>query len=344
MGGLSADLNLIRCPREEKEMRIMKMGIIGAGGIAEIMAATIQRLDSVEAYAIGARDLGRAEAFAERFGFTKAYGSYEELAKDDEIDLVYIAVPHSHHYKTVKLCLEYNKNVLCEKAFTVNAAQAEELFRIAEEKNLLLTEAIWTRYMPSRKMINDLVESGVIGEVTSMMANLGYNIGTKRRMWDPALAGGALLDLGVYLIHLARMVFGEKVKEVTASALRLDTGVDSADGITMVFEDGKIAVMHCNMFAALDRKCTIFGKKGYIEIQNVNNPEKISVYNDAYELVKEYPVPEQITGYEYEVLACKKAIAENRNECPEITHKETIAVMKTMDEIRKGWGYEIPCL
>ena len=163
----------------EKGNYDMKIAILGAGRIAVHMAETLAGMDDVEAYAVGARELERAEAFAEKYGFTKAYGSYEEMLADKEIDLVYIATPHSHHYKHAKMCLEAGKNVLCEKSFTVNANQARALFKLAEEKNLLITEAIWTRYMPSRKIIQDIVESGVIGEVTSLTANLSYAVTEK---------------------------------------------------------------------------------------------------------------------------------------------------------------------
>ena len=153
----------------EKGNYDMKIAILGAGRIAVHMAETLAGMDDVEAYAVGARELERAEAFAEKYGFTKAYGSYEEMLADKEIDLVYIATPHSHHYKHAKMCLEAGKNVLCEKSFTVNASQARALFKLAEEKNLLITEAIWTRYMPSRKIIQDIVESGVIGQCEKVL-------------------------------------------------------------------------------------------------------------------------------------------------------------------------------
>ena len=136
---------------------MLKMAIMGAGSIANKMAATITKMNDVEAYAIAARDAGRAAAFAEKYGFAKSYGSYEEMLKDPEVQLVYIATPHSHHYKCTKMCLEAGKHVLCEKAFTVNAEQAKEILKQAEDKKLLLTEAIWTRYMPSRNIINKLM-------------------------------------------------------------------------------------------------------------------------------------------------------------------------------------------
>jgi len=319
----------------------MRMAIIGAGSIAEKMSDTITALENVETYAIAARDFDRAAEFAKKHGFTKAYGSYKDMLSDEKVDLVYIATPHSHHYENVKLCLEYNKNVLCEKSFTVNAAQAAELFEIAESRGLLLTEAIWTRYMPSRKMIDDVIASGAIGTPTSLVANLGYNISQIKRLNTPELAGGALLDLGVYLLHFASMVFGRDVDKIISAASMTETGVDGTDSITMIFKDGKMAAMHSSMLAILDRRAVIFGTKGYLNIQNLNNPEKLTVYNQNHKEIAVYYPPKQITGYEYEVLACLEAIENGRVECEEIPHAETIRIMKMLDEIRAQWGYEL---
>ncbi len=320
---------------------MVKMGFIGAGTIAEIMAKTINEMDCVEAYAVSARELGRAEKFAEKYGFQKAYGSYEEMLSDTEVQLVYIATPHSHHYKHVKMCLEAGKNVLCEKAFTVNAQQARKLLNLAKEKNLLLTEAIWTRYMPSRNMINDLIESGVIGEVTSLTANLGYVLDHVERMIKPELAGGALLDLGVYPINFARMVMGTNIKEVSAQAV-FEHGVDMINSIVFSYEDGKMATLQSNGRAVLDRKGVIFGTKGYIEVTNINNPEMIRVYDKDHKETASYFPPKQISGYEYEVEACVRAMENGELECPEMPHEETICIMELMDQIRESWGYEIP--
>ena len=322
---------------------MIKMAILGAGAIANKMAATITKMDEVEAYAIAARDLDRAQAFAEAYGFAKAYGSYEEMLADEAVDLVYVAVPHSHHYKMTKLCLEAGKHVLCEKAFMVNAEQARDVLALAKSKKLLLTEAIWTRYMPSRKIIDDIIARGEIGEVTSLTANLGYELSQIKRIWDPALAGGALLDVGVYLVNFARMVFGEDMTSVSSYAVFKD-GVDMIDSIVMTFEGGKTATMQCNVNAVLNRTGCIFGTKGYLEITNINNPEEIKVYNEEYQAVRTYAVPEQITGYEYEVEACVRAIESGSLECPQMPHAETIHVMEIMDGIRKSWGYEIPVL
>ena len=189
------------------------------------------------------------------------------------MDLVYIATPHSHHYKCVKMCLEAGKNVLCEKSFTVNAEQARELFSLPMRKSFFLRKLYGQDICRQRKMINDIIDSGVIGEVTSLSANLGYELSQVTRIWDPKLAGGALLDVGVYLVNFARMVFGEKDAEIHTSAV-FRNGVDMIDNIDMIFPDGKTASMQCNVHGALNRAGAIFGTKGYIEVTNINNPGK----------------------------------------------------------------------
>ena len=321
----------------------MKLGILGAGGIASTMAKTVAGMKDVEAYAVAARDLERARVFAQKYEVKKAYGSYEEMLADDEVELVYIATPHSHHYLHAKMCLEAGKNVLCEKAFTVNAEQAQKLFDLAKEKKLLITEAIWTRYMPSRKMINDIIESGVIGEVTAVTANLSYTVSHVERIRKPELAGGALLDVGVYPINFASLVLGDKVKDVKATAI-FQNGVDILDSIAMVFEGDRMATLQCGAREISDRMGSIFGTRGYMQVQNINNPEKITVFDTEHKEVASYVVPEQISGYEYEVESCMEAIQEGKLECPEMPHAETIRIMKIMDDIRKSWNYEIPCI
>lgn len=321
----------------------MKFSILAPGNIAGTMAKTISRMDGIESYAVASRDYGRAKAFAGEWGFEKAYGSYEELVDDPEVGLVYVASPHSHHYQHAKLCLEHGKHVLVEKAFTVNAAQAQELIEISEERGLLLAEAIWTRYMPSRGMVDDLVASGVIGEVTSLTANLGYILPHVERMQKPELAGGALLDLGVYPINFALMAFHGQVERVHASAVLSPSGIDWMNSITLVFEGGKMAVLHSDMLAQTDRQGVISGDKGYLEVQNINNCEEIRVFGLNRKLTARYTVPKQISGYEYEVLACKKAIEAGKTECEEMPHAESLRVMKLLDEARSQWGMKFPC-
>lgn len=320
----------------------MKFAILGPGHIAHSLAKAVSALAGVESYAVGSRSLERAEAFAKEWNFKKAYGSYEELAADPEVDLIYIASPHSHHYEHAKLCLEHGKNILVEKAFTVNAAQAEELAALAKEKNVLMAEAIWTRYMPSRKMIDDLLEAGTIGKVTSLMANLGYELHNIERMQSPELAGGALLDLSVYPINFARMVMKKEVKDITTTAVMSPRGIDWMNSITLIFEDDTMAVLHSNMLVGINRMGVICGDKGYIEVQNINNCEEIRVYDLDHKLIATHNVPEQINGYEYEVLACMKAIEEGKIECEQMPHSESIWIMRLMDRVRKEWGMVFP--
>lgn len=321
----------------------MKFAILAPGKIARKMSEAVSGLSEVEKYAVASRSLERAEEFAKEWGYEKAYGSYEEMLQDPEVELVYVASPHSHHFEHTKLCIEHGKNVLVEKPFTVCVAQAEKLIALAKEKNVLLAEAIWTRYMPSRKMISEMIDNGVIGDVTSLTANLGYVLGGIPRMEEPELAGGALLDLGVYPINFALMVFHDEVKKIDASAVMSPKGIDWYNSMTLTFEDGKMAVLHSNMLAQTDREGVINGTEGYIKVQNINNPEEIRVYDLNHELVAVCPVPKQINGYEYEVLACMKAMEEEKLECEEMPHEETLRVMRIMDAIREKWGLKYPC-
>ncbi len=324
---------------------MLKVGILGAGGIAATMAATVGKMTDVENYAIGSRDIGKAKAFAEKWGVKKAYGSYEEMLGDDEIDLIYIALPHSHHHEWTIKALNAGRNVLCEKAFAANEKQAKEMIDLAEEKKLLLTEAIWPRYMPSRKMIDDIIKKGAIGEVKTVSCNLGYKIDMNDRIVNPALAGGALLDLTVYPLNFASMVLGDDIKRICASMVATPTGVDGQDSVMIEYNDGKMANMFTTIYCLTDRRGLICGTEGFITVENINNPEKITVWSpsrEKYEIREELIVPEQISGYEYEVLACKRAIEEGKTECEEMPHRQTLEMMRQMDEIRRQYGIVFP--
>ena len=325
---------------------MLKFGIIGAGGIARTMARTIREMPEVESTAIAARDPERARAYAEEYGFRKAYGSYEELLADPEVELVYIALPHSHHCRWTLETLKAGKHVLCEKAFAVNEAEAREMIALSEEKGLLLAEAIWTRYLPSRKMIDDLIKDGAIGEVLSVSSNLGYCIHEHERIVRPELAGGALLDLTVYPLNFSSMVLGDDIASIDSVCVLTETGVDGQDSVTLRYKNGKTAMMFTTIYALTDRRGMIYGTKGFIEVQNINNPEVIRVWsNDRHpgpKLLEEHTVPPQITGFEYEVAACAKAIAAGACECPEMPHAETLEIMRQMDTIRAQFGIVYP--
>ena len=320
----------------------MNIGFIGAGRIANTLASTMARMEDVNLYAVAARDLGRAQAFAAQYGFDKAYGSYTELLLDPNVELVYIATPHSHHAEHMKLCIDHGKNVLCEKAFTLNAAQARQIAALAKAKGVYVAEAIWTRYMPSRAMINEVLASGIIGNVTALTATLCYPVAYKERCIRPELAGGALLDVGVYCLNFALMHFGDDIERMDSSVRMTDTGVDGQESITLHYRDGKIAVLTAGILSRSDRKGIFYGDKGYIIVENINNPQSISVYDLTDTLVKKLEVPAQITGYEYQIREAMARIRAGHTEAASMPLDTTIAVMERMDALRKDWSLIYP--
>lgn len=320
----------------------INLGIMGTGNIAGTMADTVSKMRGIKCYAAASRTQEKAEAFCAAHGIKKCYGSYEEMLKDKKVDLVYVATPHSEHYENIKLCIGYQKPVLCEKAFTANAAQAEEILSLAKEKEVLVAEAMWVRYMPFYQTIREVLDSGVIGEVRLVNANLGYAIEKVGRLTDPGLAGGALLDLGVYTINFASMILGTEVERVSSSCDMLPSGVDRQESITLHYKNGAMAVLNASMAVQSDRIGGIFGTKGYAVVENINNFEGMTVYDSSYKKIAYYKAPKQISGYEYEVEACVKAIKEGWKQCPQMPHEETLRIMQLMDMLRKQWGMRYP--
>ena len=322
-------------------MEKIRMGILGSGIIAHTMARTVAGMENAVVAAVGSRDLESAQRFADEFGIEKAYGSYEQLAQDAALDLIYIATPHSRHFEDWMRCIENGRDVLCEKAFTANAKQAEKVFEAAEKKGVFITEAIWTRFMPQRFVLDEIIKSGVVGDISSLTADLGYSSEHIERLRKPELAGGALLDLGVYAINFALMAFGGDIKETISCCTKNEFGVDRSNCIIFRYADGRLAVLHSSMAANLDRRGIIYGSKGRIEFENINNCEGITVIlNDGS--TKRFDTPKQITGYEYEVEASRRAIAQGKRECDEMPHAESIKVMKIMDGLREQWGIRYP--
>ena len=319
------------------------VGIMGSGNIAGIMAGTINKMKNVRVYAVASRQQVHADVFAGKYGCKKAYGSYADLVSDKKVDLIYVATPHSEHYENVKMCLEAGKPVLCEKAFTLNAAQAEELVRIAAEHKVFLAEAMWTRYMPMLTTIREVIGSGIIGEPKTLTANLGYVISSKERLTNLALGGGALLDVGVYTINFALMIFGHNISKIASCCTFTETGVDEQNAICLQYYDGKVANLNSSMVSLSDRQGIIYGTKGFAVVENINNFESIAVYDRQYKKVASYKCPKQISGYEYEVEACIEAIKCGQIECAQMPHSETLRVMRIMDEIRSQWGMKYPC-
>ena len=332
----------------------MKLGILGSGYIAAKMAEAVRALEKnnmgVEAYAVASRDLARAQQFAKDNGFQKAYGSYRELAEDPEVDLIYVATPHSEHYSNILLCLERGKNLLVEKAFTANALQASEVTALAKEKGVFLCEAMWTRFLPAVQMIKERIAKGIIGKVQGVEADFSQPISHVERLQNPVLAGGTLLDLGIYSLTFADLFLTDPkiggpdngiVKNVS-KCVKFHTGVDATDWIDLTYQNGQVAHLKTSMVAPLHNEGYIYGSDGFIQVQNLNDMESFQIFDAAGNLVEKVTPPRIANCYEYEVLACKKALEEGRKECSEMPLAKTMQMMTLMDGLRQNWGVVYP--
>jgi predicted dehydrogenase len=306
------------------------------------MAETIHLMQGQELYAVASRSKERADAFAKEMGASHAYGSYQELANDQNVDLVYVATIHTEHFNNIMMCLQAGRNVLCEKAFTLNAREAKLACRLSEQRRLLLAEAMWPRYMPSRELITGLIKQGAIGDIRMLTANLCYRISDVPRIKERSMGGGALLDVGVYPLSFMLTYLGSDYVKMQSIASVTALGVDEQNATTFIYSDGRIGVIQSGTKVRSDRRGMIYGTKGTIEVENVNNPEMIRLLDQDGKVIREIASPKQLTGYEYEIEACQRAIAEGKFECHEMPHRYSIKKMEIIDAIRRSWGFRSP--
>lgn len=339
---------------------------MGTGRMAGIMADTIREMDDAQLVAVGSRKLETAQAFVEAHCGGKgaagleahcgkreaasnggdapmaaAYGSYEELVNADGIDLVYVATPHSEHFVHAGMAIDAGKAVLCEKAFCGNARMARELIEKAHASGVFIAEAMWIRYKPFVQLLPKLIQ-----EIDPQMltCSLGYPKWFKPTITQPELCGGAMMDLGVYLLNFARICFGSDVAETRGFCLKSpETGLDVQDCISLIYNDGRLANMQCSVMCANDRQGMISGKLGYIIVDNINNPQEYRVFDKDHQLTATYRSDAEITGYEYELRACHRALLAGKTEPDEMPHAETIKVLEAMDALRYSWGVKFPC-
>lgn len=320
----------------------MKVGIIGTGWIAEKAAITLNGLETCEAYAVGSRRKETAEAFAAKWNIAKAYGSYAELIADPAVDLVYVGTPHSHHYDVTREALLAGKPCLVEKAFMANACQTKEIIDLAHERGVFLAEAIWTRYQPAVGIVRKLIADGRIGEPRLITATLGYSMGDKPRIMRPDLCGGALLDLGVYALNFVRMFTDSDIDTIDGHCVKSATGMDLTNAITIILKDGILANVQSSAQCVGDNIGVIAGTEGNLIIDNINNPQTITVNGPDRTYIETIRVPQQITGYEYQFLACRQALIDALKEPREMSHAETLYMMQLMDGLRRKWGVRYP--
>ncbi|MBQ7811454.1 MAG: Gfo/Idh/MocA family oxidoreductase [Bacteroidales bacterium] len=323
-------------------MEDFRIGILGAGHIAEKMARTVAAMDGVQIYAVASRSMEKALEFAGCFGIGKAYGSYEDMVSDPMVEMVYVATPHSFHFPHVRLCLEHGRHVLCEKSFMLNAREAESVIALAREKKLFLAEAIWTRYQPARRILNEIIESGEIGRPQFLTAHLGYPLCHKERVWKAGLGGGVLLDIGVYCLNFAVMNFGRDIAEITTDCVKNEEGVDVSETIVLKYSDGRMATLTATMLAANYRQGLILCDNGSVLTHNINNPLGFEIYSRDQKLVRTVVAPRQNSGFEYEVQECIDSIRAGLLEPPSMPHEETLFMMRLMDRLREQWGVRFP--
>ena len=325
---------------EEKDK--LRVGIIGTGWIAEKAAITLNGTECCEALAVGSRSQEKADEFAAKWGIPKAYGSYTELIADPDIDLVYVGTPHSHHFDVTKEALQAGKPCLVEKAFMANHRQAKEIVNLAHERRVFLAEAIWTRYQPVVKMVRDLMAEGRIGTPRLLTATLGYSMGEKPRIMRPDLCGGALLDLGVYALNFVRMFFSADIVSMESQCVKSTTGMDLTNAISLVLSDGMLCNLQSSAACVGDNIGVIAGTEGNLIIDNINNPQQITVNGPDRTYIETIHVPKQITGYEYQFVACRQALIDGLLEPREMPHAETLYIMELMDGLRRKWDVRYP--
>ncbi len=319
-------------------MQKINLGILAASDIANHVAPTIKKIDCINLKAIASRDTEKAKAFALKQGIEKYYGSYEELINDSDIDLIYITTPHAFHAKYMEMCINSGKHIICEKAFTINAKEAERVFALAKEKNVFVTEAIWQRYTPMAKILKDFVSSGKLGKINHITANLGYNVWHRERVHENALGGGALLDVGIYTLNFADLVLkGESPASITVNAqIDAENKTDRCETVTLGYKDGVTATLYNSLINYTDRRGVIYGDKGYAVIENVNNFEALNFYSNADKgaLTESIIAPPMISGYEYEFTSAAKAILCGATEPKECPHSQTLRILHLTDRIR----------
>ena len=320
----------------------MNVGIIGAGHIAEKAARTLAAMTDAKCLAIGSRDLEKARAFAENFDIPRAYGSYDELLADPDVDLVYIALPHSLHYEWARRAVLAGKPCLVEKSFMMNARQAREILSLARERGVLVAEAIWTRYLPIIEKAKEILASGVIGQPRTITSSLAYNVAHKERVLKPELGGGALLDLGVYNITFVRMFGGAPISHITSHCVKFPTGTDASETIVLELENGVLATLDISGVCQGDNISVIAGETGYLVFNDTIHPTKITLMRKDHIVEQVWEVPLEITGFEYEFRACRDALAAGALELPQMPHTEIIYVMELMDRLRSLWGVHFP--
>ena len=321
----------------------IRWGIIGTGNIAHKFATGLRACGDAQLMAVGSRQQETADKFAAEFDVPHRHASYEALAADPDVDVVYVSTPHSFHHDNTILCLEAGKHVLCEKPFAINAVQASEMIAVARRRKRFLMDAVWSRFQPAQVKMRELIADGAIGELRMIESDFGFRAGVnpKARLFNPELGGGALLDVGVYNVQLASMLFGPPT-QIKALAQLGETGVDEQAAVVTLHEQGRIAFSSTAIRTTTRHAACVFGTGGWITLDEPwwrTNGLTLVVAGKA---PVHFDTPLVANGYNYEADEVMRCIRAKKLESDVMPLDETLSIMKTLDAIREQWGLKYP--
>lgn len=317
----------------------IKWGIIGLGGIANKLAEAVKKMKGVELVAVASRTKEKSEDFGKKYGvpINKCYGSYDEIVKDNDVDVIYIAVPHVFHKDISILCLKSGKAVLCEKPVTISEEEIKEVIKVAEENNQFFMEAMKTRFLPINRKVKEWIREGKIGEVRLLQADFGSLVpfDADGRMFNKDLAGGALLDVGIYDVSYSSFIFGNKPMDVQSSLYIGKTGVDENVSITLSYAEGKQSQLYGSINLSTRREANIIGTGGRICIPRFSSADTaIITVNGKEETIH---MPFEINGFEYQIEEVCRCIRAGKLESDEMSWNDSIEIMRIMDSVGKGF-------
>jgi predicted dehydrogenase len=329
-------------PSEAPAAEPLRWGILATGRIARTFAKDLRDSGAGRLVACGSRTIEGAKAFASAFAIPRAYGSYGELARDPDVEAVYVATPHPFHFNDALACLKNGKAVLCEKPLTLNAHQAAALFEAAEQNGVFLMEALWTVFLPALVQARKWWASGAIGEVRLVQADFGgrSTFDPKGRLFDPELGGGALLDIGIYPLVLAQLFAGNKVPRIKATARMTATGVDETTLMVLDWHSGLKAHLSCSIAHDLPATARIHGTKGTITLPDFWKARTAILETDAGRT--EFEDSRRTAGYDFEARAVTEAVRAGRTEDALVSKAFSLRLAATMDAVRKQIGLVYP--
>ena len=324
----------------------IRWAILGCGRIARKFAADLRLVADAELTAIASRNKETLELFAKDFPCKHIHNSYEALAANNEVDVIYVATPHSHHHEHTMLCINHNKAVLCEKAFAINSRQAIEMIKTAKERKVFLMEALWTKFLPHYKKLQELLQQKALGDIKSVLVNFGFKTSgnSPQRLFEPLLGGGSLLDIGIYNVFITLSVLG-KPDNIEAIMIPAPTGVDEQIAVLFKYKSGAMAQLFSSFVTNLPTQAEINGTEG-----NITLTTRFYEPSATIQLSKKIPYEREIIpfekepgfGYQYEARHVNECLKKGLIESPVMTHTDTLLLMEILDQIRIKARIEYP--